>query len=160
MSNVLEVFLSLCERALDPSRIKELIVVSDKDEEIAFHKVYDRLLDLAASERERALMETRYPFVKVSNRWRLSVPAMWMYLQASRAAMARTKNPVMMKVYDAITLQQHYVKEAREAWESLRPANFENLEDYHKKLAEKHDEMCTRQLELFREARGHAATSN
>lgn len=149
MSKSLDVFVGLSKRCLSPTSLRQLVQPSDYDEQIAFHRVYERLLAQAKTEKERSLMESRYPFTKVGGRWVVSMPAFWMFLQSARAAMARTGNPQMAVVYEAVRGVQTYIDEANSLWRELRPKDFENLQEYHEKLRRNHESMLTRQLELF-----------
>lgn len=145
----LHTFLELAKRTVMPQSIKNLVTESSFDEQIAFHKVHERLLEHCRNERERSSLEVSYPFVKIGGRWHVSCINMYMYLLKARPALLATNNLVMKRVYRAIQEQDQYNNNVRELYDKLSPKSFEDYKSYQSQLTILYENHLSKQLELF-----------
>jgi hypothetical protein len=147
----LDVFVKLSKDVLSFDKIKLLVIDSSFEEQIAFHKVYLRFLELSLTERERTSIEMAYPFVKVGGRWKMSVPAFYVFLLRTRAVMSRIGNKKLFTVYTAIQRVDRYNEETRELYKSLQPKVFENYQEYQDGCRLLYEEMMTQQASIWEE---------
>jgi hypothetical protein len=147
----LDVFVELAKDVLSFDKIKLLVIDSSFEEQIAFHKVYLRFLELSLTEKERASIEMAYPFVKVGGRWKMSVPAFYVFLLRTRAVMSRIGNKKLFTVYTAIQRVDRYNEETRELYKSLQPKVFENYQEYQDGCRLLYEEMMTQQASIWEE---------
>jgi hypothetical protein len=141
-------FYHLSKRVLGTRTVTALTLESSFDEKVGFHKVHNRFLELASS-KEYDLLLTRYPFVKLSGKWKVNVVAYWLYLQAARGIMAKTENIKLGAIHDAVTASQRYIEESKQIWERMSPSTWENMEEYQAELKTRFEILNIQQSSIF-----------
>lgn len=148
MTKLVDNFVNLAKRTLNPESIKSLVIESSFEEQVAFHKIHERLLELSTNKRV-ILMSNRYPFVKVGGKWKFSAIAFAMYLDAAMPAMLKTKNEKMIAVHDICQSRRKYLEQAMEVFDKLQPTTAELWQAYQQEQTRLYENYMARQLSIF-----------
>jgi hypothetical protein len=144
---IAESFMKVCRLAYIPVGVK-IVEKLGEDEELAFHIMHKKFMSESVGHVRDALADS-YPFVKLNDRWYVSVPKLYIYLMKARRVIAKSEHPAMVTVYNSIQAASRYYDDWKMLDKQLTPTGHIDYEDYTKRQAELYQNYLMEQLTIF-----------
>jgi hypothetical protein len=146
--NSVDVFYELAKKSFNPEEMRRMVIPVSLEDEVAFHKINERLLERVKGANYRRMQEA-YPFVKLNGKWHFSVVNFWVWVDAAKEAMIMTKDKRMIAVFNAYASQKKYVAECQELFNRISPTNQGSWESYQRQMGVLYENAMMEQMEIF-----------
>lgn len=120
-----------------------------EDEVTAFHRMKKIFNEKAMNDKQRGMLDDRYPFIKINGKWMVSIPKLYLYFFAARSIISTFQDEDMQAIYDGVQSASRYYNAAAEIDKKLTPHGHLNYEDYQIRLAQLYMEYQQEQLSIF-----------